>query len=160
MLKIYFAGPMFVPYERTYIAECAARLRAEGFEVFVPHEQMNKRPAEENQRFMAMDEISKAVYVYDTDFAGLQWANVVVALLDGTQVDDGTATEIGIFAEMIRSNPGDKKVIFGFATDMRVFSDEFKGEGKGLNYFTVGTIYKYGTVCKSFDEVVARLKGL
>ena len=37
-LKIYFAGPLFTPYERSFIDECAAALRADGFEVFVPHE--------------------------------------------------------------------------------------------------------------------------
>ena len=38
VLKIYFAGPLFTPYERSFIDECAAALRADGFEVFVPHE--------------------------------------------------------------------------------------------------------------------------
>jgi hypothetical protein len=33
-LKIYFAGPLFTPYERSFIDECAAALRADGFEVF------------------------------------------------------------------------------------------------------------------------------
>ncbi len=37
-MRIYFAGPLFTPYERGYIDECAAQLRADGFEVFVPHE--------------------------------------------------------------------------------------------------------------------------
>ena len=37
-LRIYFAGPLFTPYERSFIDECAAALRADGFEVFVPHE--------------------------------------------------------------------------------------------------------------------------
>jgi nucleoside 2-deoxyribosyltransferase len=37
-MRIYFAGPLFTPYERNYIDQCAAKLRAEGFEVFVPHE--------------------------------------------------------------------------------------------------------------------------
>jgi len=36
-VKIYFAGPLFTPYERSFIDECAAVLRADGFEVFVPH---------------------------------------------------------------------------------------------------------------------------
>ena len=37
-MRVYFAGPLFTPYERSFIDECTARLRAEGIEVFVPHE--------------------------------------------------------------------------------------------------------------------------
>ena len=37
-MRVYFAGPLFTPYERSFIDECVARLRAEGFDVFVPHE--------------------------------------------------------------------------------------------------------------------------
>jgi Nucleoside 2-deoxyribosyltransferase len=37
-VRIYFAGPLFTPYERAYIDECAARLRSDGHDVFVPHE--------------------------------------------------------------------------------------------------------------------------
>ena len=37
-LKIYFASPLFTPYARSFIDECAAELRADGFEVFVPQE--------------------------------------------------------------------------------------------------------------------------
>jgi nucleoside 2-deoxyribosyltransferase len=37
-MKIYFAGPLFTPYERTYIDQCAKRMRDAGMEVFVPHE--------------------------------------------------------------------------------------------------------------------------
>ena len=37
-MRIYLAGPLFTPYERRYIDECASILRADGFDVFVPHE--------------------------------------------------------------------------------------------------------------------------
>jgi nucleoside 2-deoxyribosyltransferase len=37
-VKVYVAGPLFTPYERGFIDECAAQLRGAGFDVFVPHE--------------------------------------------------------------------------------------------------------------------------
>jgi nucleoside 2-deoxyribosyltransferase len=37
-VKVYFAGPLFTPYERRFIDECAAQLRGAGFDFFVPHE--------------------------------------------------------------------------------------------------------------------------
>ncbi len=39
-MRVYFAGPLFTPYERSFIDECTARLRAAGIEVFVPHEEV------------------------------------------------------------------------------------------------------------------------
>ena len=45
---------LFTPYERGYIDECAAVLRADGFEVFVPHEhelaQSDTRPSGSSPR--------------------------------------------------------------------------------------------------------------
>src|SRR5919198_1351509 len=35
-MRVYFAGPLFTPYERAFIDECVARLRVEGIDVFVP----------------------------------------------------------------------------------------------------------------------------
>ena len=29
-MRVYFAGPLFTPYERSYIDECVARLRSAG----------------------------------------------------------------------------------------------------------------------------------
>src|SRR5437660_9957094 len=37
-MRVYFAGPLFTPYERAFIDEFAARLREAGIDVFVPHE--------------------------------------------------------------------------------------------------------------------------
>ena len=37
-VKIYFAGPLFTPYERALHRRVRSALRADGFEVFVPHE--------------------------------------------------------------------------------------------------------------------------
>ncbi|HEY6053812.1 MAG TPA: nucleoside 2-deoxyribosyltransferase, partial [Gaiellaceae bacterium] len=84
-MRVYFAGPLFTPYERAFIDECAARLRAEGFEVFVPHEQA-----------IATDGLS-ADEIFRRDAEAVAAADVLVALLDGPSVDDGTACEIGLF---------------------------------------------------------------
>jgi nucleoside 2-deoxyribosyltransferase len=35
-VRIYFAGPLFTPYERAYIDDGAVLLRADGFEVCSP----------------------------------------------------------------------------------------------------------------------------
>jgi nucleoside 2-deoxyribosyltransferase len=94
--------------------------------------------------------------IFAKDYEGLSAANAVVALLDGTQVDDGTACEIGIFYALSRKDPT-KKGVLGFVTDAR--SIRKKDHGYGINRFVLGTIEERGRVLHDFDEVIAQLKG-
>ncbi|MFM8279130.1 MAG: nucleoside 2-deoxyribosyltransferase, partial [Candidatus Limnocylindrus sp.] len=100
-MKIYLAGPLFNEGERGQLSGIAARLRAAGVEVFVPHEQ-----------FVELEGLN-AAGVYATDLAGIRSANLVLAWLDGTQVDDGTAVEIGIFTQLCAVDPSRYKGIVG-----------------------------------------------
>jgi nucleoside 2-deoxyribosyltransferase len=143
-MKIYFAGPLFTPYERAFIDECAARLRADGFEVFVPHE----------HELATSDTTPEWIFAKDMD--GLGPANAVLALLDGPMVDDGTASEIGIFYALMRSDPS-KKGVIGLLTDLR----GSRGESSGLNLFVEGCIRATGgEVVSSFDDALTALRRL
>lgn len=51
MSRLYFAGPLFTTHERKFIDECAAKLKVEGFKVFVPHEGLQKIDAAERKAF-------------------------------------------------------------------------------------------------------------
>jgi nucleoside 2-deoxyribosyltransferase len=93
--------------------------------------------------------------IFDKDMEGVSSANAVVALLDGTQVDDGTACEIGIFYGLSRRDPT-KKGIAAFTTDSRgVRKPE---HGYGINMFVLGVIDEIGQVFVDFDDVVEQLK--
>jgi nucleoside 2-deoxyribosyltransferase len=142
-VRVYFAGPLFTPYERSFIDECAARLRADGIEVFVPHENA-----------LAAGDTAPAT-IFQKDWDGLANADAVVALLDGPMVDDGTACEIGIFYALMQSDSA-KKGIIGLLTDLR---GTLGHEGHGLNLFVEGCIEAGGKVCGSLDEVVEILNG-
>ncbi len=93
--------------------------------------------------------------IFAKDYEGLSTANAVVAILDGTQVDDGTACEIGIFYGLSRKDPT-KKGVLGFMTDAR--SIRKKDHGYGINLFVLGTVEERGRVLHDFDEVIAQLK--
>jgi hypothetical protein len=140
-VRVYFAGPLFTPYERSFIDECVARLRAESIEVFVPHENA-----------LATGDTSAAT-IFQKDWQGLSDADAVVALLDGPMVDDGTACEIGIFYALMQADPA-KKGIVGLLTDLR---GTLRHEGHGLNLFVLGCIEAAGKMCNSMDEVAAAL---
>ena len=134
-MRIYLAGPLFTPHERRHLDECAARLRADGFEVFVPHEQA-----------LALGDTAADV-IFTKDYDGLSTADAVLAILDGPQVDDGTACEIGMFYALMLWN-SQKKGIVGLLTDLRGTRGE---EGHGLNLFVQGCIEACGEIVNDMD---------
>jgi nucleoside 2-deoxyribosyltransferase len=93
--------------------------------------------------------------VFQKDYEGLSTANAVVAILDGTQVDDGTACEIGIFYGLLRDDPS-KKGIIGFMTDSR--GTRRAEHGFGVNLFVLGVIEECGVILSDFDDVIEQLK--
>jgi nucleoside 2-deoxyribosyltransferase len=141
-MRIYFAGPLFTPYERGYIDECADRLRADGFDVFVPHEHE-----------LAFGDGATAEAVFASDRAGIEQAHALLAILDGSAIDDGTACEIGMFHALMHSDPG-KKGIVGLLTDMR----GRRGESSGVNLFVRGVIENAGEIVDSLDAAQAVLR--
>jgi nucleoside 2-deoxyribosyltransferase len=79
-VKLYFAGPLFATPEREWNAEVTAALRAAGHEVFLPQEQEPGRDG-------------PAIFAGDVD--GIDWADALVAIVDGPDPDSGTAWEVG-----------------------------------------------------------------
>jgi Nucleoside 2-deoxyribosyltransferase len=140
-VRIYLAGPLFTPYERDFLTACAARLRADGFDVFVPHEEA-----------LALDN-TPADVIFAKDYAGLHAADAVLAVLDGPQTDDGTACEIGIFYALMQVEPA-RKGIVGLVTDLR---GARSGEGHGLNLFVMGCIEAAGEIVTDLDAAIAVL---
>lgn len=146
-MKIYLAGPLFTPAEREYLDALADRLDDVGHECFVPH----------RQQFAPLDPPT----VFAVDSAGLRSAEVVVAWLDGPMVDDGTACEIGIFSELVRTDPARHRGIIGLATDWRIWRSRDAGAAdKGINFFVGGAIETYGKLVWSIDEVETALRDL
>jgi len=142
-MRIYFAGPLFTPYERDFIDKCAAKMRAAGMEVFVPHE-------------IPLPDPVTPEFIFKIDSEQVLKADAVLALLDGPMVDDGTASEIGIFWAAMQSD-STKKGIVGLVTDTRVIRDRNMIDGKGINLFVRGCVEDVGEVVDSFEKGFAIL---
>ena len=84
-----------------------------------------------------------------TNRAAIDAAQAVVAVLDGTDVDSGTAAEIGFAAAL--ATP-----IVGVRTDFRPSGDN---EGTLVNlqveWFITGS---GGTLCRTLDDAVSELR--
>lgn len=102
ILKFYIAGALFSDNERKYLEEIVNRL-SENLKLdpyknfYLPH-----RDSVNN----------KGRDTFDDDIKGLNSCNNVIAILDGSDVDSGTAVELGYaYAK--------GKKIFGLRTDKR-----------------------------------------
>jgi len=141
-MLIYLAGSIFTPYERAFLDDCATRLRAEGFDVFVPHERKD---------LVGVDVTAEAVFAADA--GGVVDADAILAVLDGPSVDDGTACEIGLFYGLKQRDP-ERSGVVGLLTDLR-------GERRGefaINLFVRGCIdASGGAVVDSLDDAIAIL---
>lgn len=102
-VRIYLAGPLFTTPERDWNAGLAGRLRDGGHEVFLPQD----NPAAERT--------GRAIFLKDLE--GLDWADTVVAIMDGADPDSGTCWECGYsFAR--------GKTVVLFRSDFRGSGDE------------------------------------
>jgi nucleoside 2-deoxyribosyltransferase len=96
-MRLYLAGPLFTTAEQEFNTRLAALLRAAGHQVWLPqeHEQRDKSARE----------------IFLKDVEGIDWADVVVANMDGPDPDSGTCWECGYAYR--------KKPIILFRTDFR-----------------------------------------
>lgn len=147
-MRVYLAGPIFSFAEREWLDRLADRLRAEGFDCFVPHEHLDE----------IADPTPEAIYALDA--GALRGCDALLAWLDGPMVDDGTAAEIGAFAELVRGDPERHLGLIGLVTDLRLERRRGRADGDGLNLFVAGAIRSAGRICWSLDEAVQALGDL
>ncbi|WP_374164683.1 nucleoside 2-deoxyribosyltransferase [Arcticibacter sp. MXS-1] len=83
MTSIYLAGPLFSAAEMRFNVELSEFLKKNGFEVFLPQMECLNKSTEE---------------IYQICKAGVEAANVVVAIMDGADADSGTCWECGYAA--------------------------------------------------------------
>ena len=133
-MRIYFAGPLFSAAERDWNATLAATLRGAGHEVFLPQEQ---EPGKD------------APGIFATDVGGIDWAEVLVAIMDGADPDSGTSWEVG-YAYL-------RKPIVLVRTDLR--RNESSG-GSGYNpMLTESATIRIDAVAAPIDRVAGEILG-
>lgn len=154
--KIYFASPLFSEMERLYNEKLVLRIRETypGIDVYVPQEQ-----GEINDKNAYAD--SMAIAKYDTD--ALLESQLMVAVLDGSTIDVGVATEIGVAYQA--GIP-----IIGLYTDSRQQGAENKQKLAALqeiaesqfsyiNLYTVGLIKMNGAIYDTSEEFITAING-
>ncbi|MDY0267301.1 MAG: nucleoside 2-deoxyribosyltransferase [Methanimicrococcus sp.] len=120
MVQVYLAGALFSQAEKDFNEKIQKMLTELGFSVFLPQEDAQDDKGQRDER--------RHKLIFNNCFSGLQKSDLVVAVLDGTDVDSGTAWELGYaYAQ--------KKPIIGIRTDFRI-----QTPGESVNLMILETL--------------------
>ncbi len=138
---VYVAGPLFSQAEREFLVRmvdtlsCASGLDAND-DFFIPHRdggELGKGP--------------KRLDIFNLDLTSLNNAGIVIALLDGQDVDSGTCIELGYaYAK--------GKKIFGIITDFRSYCTN-DHEPHRPNLMVWGVCEQGNTVFHNLEELAS-----
>ena len=110
-MTIYLAGPLFSEAEQAYCRRVKSLLESQGHEVVWPFELIPEGEV------VALGPKAKEA-IFEACVAAMDRCDAMVAILDGAQVDDGTAWEMGYWY-----SKWGKERIFGIRTDFRQAGD-------------------------------------
>ena len=154
-MKAYLANGLFSLSDRMFNKYLADLLRKKikNLDLFVPQEQeINDKSSYANSEMIA-----------ELDTNKLLESDILIAVIDGVEIDAGVATEIGVFY-----NTG--KPIVALYTDVRkqgrdnnkkieaLIADGNENQFMYRNLYTVGIIKKRGTIVDTVDELIEEIE--
>lgn len=149
-MRIYLAGPLFTEGQRSWQMRIKqgiqnwAALQGLGVEVVYPYELVEAAGKQQEAKLTG-----HSVFVLCE--RALRETDILVATLDGSQVDDGTAWEVGYFYAL---SSGGRERILGVRTDIRRAGD---AQGTRVNAMIDASC---GTIVGSLEELLERLNPL
>jgi nucleoside 2-deoxyribosyltransferase len=134
MKTVYLAAPLFSEAECDFNRKIREELNSIGFKVFLPQEDSNN----------VHDKINRQKIIFEKNLKGIEKSDIIVAVIDGVDVDSGTAWEIGYaFAQ--------GKSVIGLRTDFRTLGIEG----------TVNLMIERSVIlCMSISELLSHLKSM
>ena len=151
-MKAYLANGLFSLGDRLVNEQLAVAIReaVPGIELYVP---------QENDAINDKTAYADSLAIAQADLEMLQNSDVLVAVLDGVEIDSGVAAEIGAFAMLNRP-------IVGVFTDVRqqgrdnmmkieaLVRDGIENQFIYRNLFVIGLIKRNGVITTSIAEAV------
>ncbi|MDP2841299.1 MAG: nucleoside 2-deoxyribosyltransferase [Candidatus Methanoperedens sp.] len=134
MRTVYLAAPLFSEAELDFNRKLRDEMKNSGFNVFLPQEDSNN----------VKDRDDRQKIIFSKNEAAIEKSDMIVAVVDGADVDSGTAWEIGY--AYARGKP-----ILGLRTDFRTLGIEGT-----VNLMIERSVH----LCKSIPELLNRLKSL
>ena len=151
-MKAYLANGLFSLGDRYVNEQLAKAIRqaVPGIALYVP---------QENDAINDKTAYADSTSIAEADLSMLQQSDVLIAVLDGVEIDSGVAAEIGAFSMLNRP-------IVGLFTDVRqqgrdnetkiqaLIADSVENQFVYRNLFVVGLIKRNGVIASSIEEAV------
>jgi nucleoside 2-deoxyribosyltransferase len=154
-MRVYLASPLgFAESTRDYLGRVVRELRADGHDVLDPWDSAPELAIDEAQELPfgpeGLERLRRAnIAIGARNEAFIRSCDAVVAILDGPDVDSGTASEVG-FAYATG------KVVLGLRTDVRrAGENEAVKVNLQVQYWIEAS---RGAVLGSLDDVLSRLR--
>jgi len=157
-MKAYLANGLFSLGDRLVNERLAAAIRqaVPNIELYVP---------QENDAINDKSAYADSLAIAEADLEMLQKSDVLVAVLDGVEIDSGVAAEIGAFSMLNRP-------IIGVFTDVRqqgrenmmkieaLIRDGIENQFVYRNLFVIGLIKRNGVITTSINDAVLAVQEL
>ncbi|WP_332645296.1 nucleoside 2-deoxyribosyltransferase [Lysinibacillus sp. 54212] len=158
ILKAYLANGLFSIGDR-YVNELLAteiRKAIPNINLYVP---------QENDAINDKSAYADSLAIARADMQSLQQSDVLIAVIDGVEIDSGVAAEIGVFSTYNRP-------IIALFSDVRqqgrdntkkieaLIEDGIENQFIYRNLFVIGLIKNNGSIVQSVQEVVDKLKNM
>ena len=163
MIKAYLANGLFSEADQMYNSYLADRLHTEfpWMDLYVPQD----NPALNDKMGYANSEA-----IFHGDNAYLDDADILIAVLDGIEIDSGVSAEIGRFALLrdldIQNHNRTNRYVFGLYTDVRqqgtsnqkkieaLIHGHFENQFAYRNLYTVGAVKANGIISQTSDQLI------
>ena len=155
-MKVYVANGLFSIGDR-YVNELIAtevRKVVEHIDLYVP---------QENDEINDKSAYADSLAIAEADLANLQASDVLVAIIDGVEIDSGVAAEIGVFSTYNRP-------IIALFSDIRqqgrdntqkieaLIADGVENQFVYRNLFVIGLIKRNGMIVSTVEQLVEEVK--
>lgn len=151
-MKAYLASHFFNEAGFNYTKKIAATLRdrVPELDLYVPQENGEINDKEKNDSTITAQAIAQGDNLYLKD------SNILIANIDGVEIDSGVSAEIGYMSGIMDLDKSIPRIIIGLYTDIRQ-----NGTGENffyINLYTKGLIESNGFLVKDIDQLVDGIK--
>ena len=162
-MKAYLANGLFSESDQLYNKYLAAKIRDNfpNLDLYVP---------QENAALNDKSGYANSLAIFNGDNFYLDSSDLMIAIIDGVEIDSGVAVEIGRFITLKEFDKSKNRNIFGIYSDIRqqgrtnsqkidaLIADGSENQFMYRNLYVIGAIKANGFLVSSSDGLIEKMK--